>query len=218
MSPRLPRMFCSALSKQASKRASVCVCAYLYLFPRACVFIAVGGRFLLRAYQAGHPAARHVIAERLWEGTDGWPQDKTRAFEMFRQSAGAGHPAAQFMVAQAIMRGMPGTEKDEPKDAFNMLMASAKADFPPAKELMAGVSRYLAGLRAGGDMPGRDQCAHCRKKPEGGETALKVCSGCKAIWYCSRTCQVSRRRKETCIFQCCFCPTRPRVGGFRCPH
>ncbi len=116
-----------------------------------------------------------------------------------------------FVVA-SWGRGSLGTEcpSDRPVTLTPPVTAAAAAT--------TTTTRYLASVRAtGGIGPGQggvghDKCAQCGVVPEGGPSALKICSGCKMIWYCSKECQVRAHacacvcaRVYACVVCLCLC-------------
>ena len=133
-------------------------------------------------------AAAHVLGKVFYYGEDGLEQSLFRAKHYFQVAADAGNQDAYkhlactlFQLSQSQYKtpfGIPG-HCNIPRAMYWLRKVTDKKMIGEAKAVM----RQLESI-------GKKSCAHCHKSADDVTGALKQCSKCKAMWYCSKECQV----------------------------
>lgn len=134
------------------------------------------------------PAAAHVLGKVFYYGQDGLEKSLIRARHYFEVAANGGEEAAYSFLAYTLVQlsqaqyntlfGIPG-HCNVPRAMYWLRKVTDKRFVKEANMVMMQL-----------ESTGKKSCAHCHKKADSATGALKQCSKCKAMWYCSKECQV----------------------------
>ena len=92
--------------------------------------------------KAGDAIAIHDLGCNYASGDDGYPQDDTKAFELYQRAGEHGHANAYYSISNAYLRG-DGVEVDE-KKAIHYWELAAIRGHPIARNNL-GISEWKAG-------------------------------------------------------------------------
>lgn len=150
-------------------------------------------------------AAAHVLGKVFYYGEDGLEKSLIRARHYFEVAANAGNQDAYKHLADTLIQlsqsqyktpfGIPG-HCNIPRAFYWLRKVTDKRFIKDANMIM----KQLESI-------GKQSCAHCHKSAANVSGALKQCSKCKAMWYCSKECQVQAWKeghKADCNFNLGF--------------
>lgn len=99
------------------------------------------------AAEAGHPTARNLLALKYYYGgtvlgaEEGWTQDYTKAFEIWKEDAADDVATSQFMLGVMYQKGQ-GVEKNLP-DAWYWLQRSLGNGYKLSTDVLIEISKEI---------------------------------------------------------------------------